>query len=107
MFEPAELVQIFVTADERHADRPLYEALFDACREHALAGATVLRDIEGFEDTSTITRVHWYRHEEPVALVIVDQPDRLDRFLAVVSPWILHGTIVRSKADVRRIEERR
>jgi len=64
----------------------------------------VIRHIEGFEDTSNIVHAPWYRHEEPVTAMVVDRPERLDRFLAAVTPWVLHGTIIRSKARVRRVQ---
>ena len=104
MFESAEVLQIFVAADERHGDRPLHEALVDACREHDLAGVTVFRNAEGFDDSSTITHEHWFRHEEPVAVMIVDRPECLDQFLNAVEPWITHGMLIRSSARVRRIQ---
>jgi hypothetical protein len=104
MFEPAQVLQVFITADERHGDRPLYEALFAACREHGLAGATVIRNIEGFDDSPGIAREHWMRHAEPVAIIIVDRPEAIDRFLAATERWIAHGVVLRSSAQVRRID---
>ena len=103
MFEPAQVVQILVTAADRHGERPLYEALVEACHQHGLAGATVIRNVEGFGDAPAIARGHWWWHEEPVALVIVDQADRLDRFLAAVTPWLVHGMVIRSDVQVRRL----
>jgi PII-like signaling protein len=106
MLEDAEVLQIFVTADERYGDQPLYEALFDACRAHDLAGVTVLRNVEGFDGSPTIAHQHWFRHEEPVAVVIVDTAERIDKLLKAVTTWIGHGVMIRSNAHVQRVERK-
>ncbi|HMK87132.1 MAG TPA: DUF190 domain-containing protein [Steroidobacteraceae bacterium] len=106
MLESAEVLQIFITADERHGQKLLYEALFEACRAHDLAGVTVIRNVEGFDDSASIAHAHWFRHEEPVAIIVIDSAARLDRFLETVTPWIVHGMMIRSEARVRRLERR-
>jgi PII-like signaling protein len=104
MFEQAEVLQIFVAADDRHGERLLYEAVVEACREHRVAGVTVIRNVEGFDDSRAIAHEHWFRHEEPVAIIVVDRADRLDRLADAVTPWLEHGIMIRSNAQVRRVE---
>jgi len=104
MFEHARLLQIFVTAADRYGERPLYEAIVEACRQHRAAGVAAIRNVEGFDDSPTIAHEHWFRHEEPVALIIVDRAERLDRLLDTVTPWLDHGIMMRSDAQVRRVE---
>ncbi len=41
------LLRIFIGESDRHDDRPLCEWLVEAARSHGLAGATVLRGLEG------------------------------------------------------------
>ena len=42
------LLRIFIGENDRHENRPLYEWLVVKAREMGLAGATVLRGVEGF-----------------------------------------------------------
>ena len=104
MFEASGILQIFVTADARYGDRPLYEALFDACRDHDLAGVTVIRDVEGFDRSPAIAETRWFGHEEPVTLIIVDRPEQLGRFIAAVTPWIGQATFIQSSAQTKRVQ---
>ncbi|HEX6865165.1 MAG TPA: DUF190 domain-containing protein, partial [Thermoanaerobaculia bacterium] len=49
------LVRIFVGESDRWEGAPLYEAIVQRARERGLAGATVLRGVEGF---GAHTRLH-------------------------------------------------
>ena len=42
------LLRIFIGESDRHAGMLLYEWIVRTAREHGLAGATVLRGVEGF-----------------------------------------------------------
>src|SRR2546422_5168889 len=46
--EEGHLLRIFVGESDRHDGTPLYEWIVRQARERGLAGATVLRGIEGF-----------------------------------------------------------
>jgi PII-like signaling protein len=46
--EEGHLLRIFIGESDRHDGKPLYEWLVLKAREKGLAGATVLRGIEGF-----------------------------------------------------------
>ena len=50
-----QLLRIFVGESDRWGGKPLYEAIVQKARENGLAGATVLRGIEGF---GAHTRIH-------------------------------------------------
>jgi hypothetical protein len=52
------LLRIFIGESDKHEGTPLYEWIVRKAREHGLAGATVLRGIEGFGAHS---RVHTAR----------------------------------------------
>ena len=104
MFEEAEVLQIFVTAADRHGDRSLCEAIVEACHAHGLAGVTVMRNVEGFDETATIAREHWLHHDDSIALIVVDTSDRIARLAELVTPWLGHGIITRSDARARRVE---
>ena len=49
-----QLVRIFIGEGDRLHGRPLYEVIVYAAREAGLAGATVLRGIEGYGADSVV-----------------------------------------------------
>ena len=53
---PAEgsLLRVFIGESDRHAGMLLYEWIVRTAREHGLAGATVLRGVEGFGARSRV-----------------------------------------------------
>ncbi len=67
-----------------------------------LAGATVLRGIEGFGASSHIhtTRILRLSEDLPVVIVIVDIAERIDAFLPQLDELITEGLIVREQIDI-------
>jgi PII-like signaling protein len=54
--------------------------------KHAkMAGATVYEAHEGYAESGRIHRVHLMLDDRPVAVVIVDQPEKVDAFLDEVA----------------------
>ena len=47
------LLRIFIGESDRWHGKPLYEAIVEVARREGLAGATVIRGIEGFGADST------------------------------------------------------
>jgi PII-like signaling protein len=64
------LVRIFVGEDDRYAGRPLYEELVRFLREKGLAGATVLKGVEGFGAHSRIHTARILRLSQDLPIVI-------------------------------------
>lgn len=87
------LLRIFVGESDRWDGRPLYEAIVRKAREHGLAGATVLRGLEGFGANSRIHRTNILRLSEdlPVVVEIVDQEDRISSFLPLLDEMVAEG----------------
>ena len=79
-----ERLTIFVGETDQHRHRPLYTEIVERAHEAGLAGATVLRGIEGYGASSHIHTTAILRLSEdlPVVIVIVDTSDRIDAFLA-------------------------
>jgi len=46
--EDGRLLRIFIGESDKHAGIPLYDWIVKQAREHRLAGATVIRGLEGF-----------------------------------------------------------
>ena len=75
----AKLVRIFIGESDRWHGVPLYEAIVRKVREMGLAGATVIRGVEGFGANSRIHTAKILRLSEdlPVLIEIVDKEDRI------------------------------
>ena len=97
------LLRIFIGEGDRHDGRPLYEWLVHQAREHGLAGATVLRGIEGFGAHSRLHTVKILRLSEdlPIVVEIVDTRDKIEAFLEVIDGAIDEGLATLENVDVR------
>jgi PII-like signaling protein len=97
-----ERLTIFVGETDQYHHRPLYTEIVERAQQAGLAGATVLRGIEGFGASSHIhtTRILRLSEDLPVVIVIVDQSDRIDTFLPTLDELITEGLIVREDIDI-------
>ncbi len=97
------LLRIFIGESDRHAGQPLYEWLVRQAREHGLAGATVVRGIEGFGAHSRMHTAKILRLSEdlPIVVEIVDTRDKIDAFLVVINGAIDEGLATLENVDVR------
>jgi PII-like signaling protein len=98
-----KLLRIYIGEDDRWEHKPLYEEIVRAAREAQMAGATVLRGIEGFGRTSHLhtTRILRLSEDLPLVIEIVDSAERIDAFLASIDPMITGGMITTERVSVR------
>lgn len=89
------LLRIFVGEDDRWEGMPLYEAIVRRVRERGLAGATVLRGIEGFGAHSRIhtARILRLSQDLPIVIEIIDRTDRIDAILPILDEMISEGLV--------------
>lgn len=97
-----KLLRIFIGESDTWRGRPLYEAIVRRVREEGLAGATVVRGIEGFGASSRIHTARILRLSEDLPLVIevVDGEQNVDRFLPLLDEMITEGLVTVEKVDV-------
>lgn len=98
-----KLVRIFIGESDHWKGKPLYEALVQKARELGMAGATVLRGIEGFGANSVVhtTRLLRLSEDLPVVVELVDTAEKIDRFLAEANGMIGEGLVTVERVDVR------
>jgi uncharacterized protein len=79
----ATRLSVFVGARDSWHHRPLYSEIVHRAHRFGLAGATVLRGVEGFGVTSQIHTTHLLgaRDDVPLVVIIVDTEDRIRAFL--------------------------
>ncbi len=87
------LLRIFLGESDRRGALPLYEAIVQEAHRSGLAGATVLRGIEGFGANSRIHRATILRLSEdlPIVVEIVDVASKVEAFLDQISAWVEDG----------------
>jgi len=97
------LLRIFVGESDRHAGIPVYEWIVRQARKSGLAGATVIRGLEGFGAHSRLHTAKILRlaSDLPVIIEIVDSIDKIDAFLPVIDDAIEEGLATVEKVDIR------
>ena len=97
-----ELLRIFVGESDRWQRAPLYEAIVQRARQEGLAGATVLRGMQGFGAHSRIHTSNILRLSEdlPVVVEIVDRPERIQRFLPILDQIVGEGMVTLEKVRI-------
>lgn len=96
------LLRIFVGESDTWHGRPLYEEIVRRAREEGLAGATVLRGIEGFGAHSRIhtSRILRLSEDLPVVIEIVDEAERIEAVLPGFDELIREGLITLERVRV-------
>ena len=96
------LLRIFVGESDTWHGRPLYEEIVKRVREEGLAGATVLRGIEGFGAHSRIhtSRILRLSEDLPVVIEIVDRAGRVESIPPLLDEMIGEGLMTLEKVQV-------
>jgi PII-like signaling protein len=101
--EAGQLLRIFIGETNRYGRMPLYEWIVQQARSQGMAGATVLRGIQGFGANSLIhtTKILRLSEDLPVVVEIVDTEEKIEAFLKTIDPAITEGLVTVEKARVR------
>lgn len=96
------LLRIFIGESDRWHGRPLYEAIVEHTRKEGLAGATVLRGIEGFGADSRLhtSRILRLSEDLPVVIEIVDTAENIDRVLPALDEMVGEGMVTTERVHV-------
>lgn len=95
-------LSVFITETDQWHHRPLYAEIVHRAHAHGLAGATVVRGIEGFGASSTIhtNRLLSLGDELPLLVVLVDLEDRIRGFLPQLDDLIHDGLVILDPVEV-------
>lgn len=95
---------IFVGESDQWHHKPLFTEIVHRAHAAGLAGASVLRGIEGYGASNHIhtTRLLSLSEDLPVAIVIVDAEDNIRGFLAQLDELITEGLVIVDPVEVIR-----
>ncbi|WP_116950445.1 DUF190 domain-containing protein [Jiangella endophytica] len=101
---PARRLTIVVGENDTWHGRPLYTEIVHRAHAAGLAGASVFRGIEGFGASHHIhtTRILSLSEDLPVAVVIVDHAEPVQRFVDEIAPLVREGLITLADVEVVR-----
>ena len=89
------LLRVFIGESDQWHGKPLYDAIVLLAREKGMAGATVLRGIEGFgaESHMHTSRILRLSADLPVVVEIVDVAERIDALLPRLDEMVTEGMV--------------
>ncbi len=98
----AKMLTIYIGEGDRYHHRPLYQVLVERLRKEGLAGATVVRGIEGFGRASLIHTASILRMSEdlPIVITVVDKEERIDSILPIIDEMVEEGLVIMENVDV-------
>jgi PII-like signaling protein len=101
---PARRLTIFIGEADRWHHHSLSTEIVHRARAAGLAGASVFRGIEGFGASSHIhtTRLLSLSEDLPIAVVIVDDADRIATFLPQLDELVNEGLVILDDVEVVR-----
>jgi uncharacterized protein len=97
------LLRIFLGESDRHAGMSLYEWIVRKAKENGLAGATVLRGLEGYGARSRIhtARILDLSTDLPIVVEIVDTLEKIEAFLPIIDGAITDGLATVERVQIR------
>jgi hypothetical protein len=90
-----KLLRLFIGESDLWHGRPLYQAIVERVRKEGLAGATVIRGIEGFGADSHLhtSRILRLSEDLPVVIELVDTAERIDAVLPLLDEMVAEGMV--------------
>lgn len=97
-----KLLRIFIGESDTWHGKPLYQAIVQRLREEGLAGATVIRGIEGFGAKSHLhtSRILRLSEDLPLLIEVVDEASRIDAVLPMLDEMVADGLVTLEKVEV-------
>jgi len=107
--EKGHLLRIFISENDKHDGIPLYEWIVRKAKTENLAGATVIRGLEGFGahhhiHTSKILRL---ADDLPIIVEIVDTLEKIDAFIPLIDDVIEEGMATVEDVQIRFYKSRK
>ncbi|GHE75606.1 hypothetical protein GCM10017786_00400 [Amycolatopsis deserti] len=94
-------LSIFIGESDHWHHKPLYTEIVRRAHDAGLAGATVIRGIEGYGANSRIHTAHVFRLSDdlPLVIVIADTEDRIRGFLPQLDDLDISGLVTLDEVE--------
>lgn len=98
----AKMLRIHFGEDDKWENKPLYRAIVEKCKELDIAGATVLRGIEGYGASTLVRHSHHlsFSHDAPVMVSVIDSEEKIQKLLPILDEMVDEGLIAMSEVEV-------
>jgi PII-like signaling protein len=100
----AKLVTVYVNSTDQWHGRALYSAIVRLCQERGIAGATVMRCMEGYGAHRHLhtTRLLELAENLPVRIEIIDLAERIEPLLPALGTMIGEGLVTVQDVHILR-----
>ena len=100
----ARRLMVLVGEGDRWQHRPVFTEIVHRAHAAGLAGASVFRGVEGYGGSNLIhtNRLLSLSEDLPVAVVVVDDPERIDAFLPQLEELLAGGVALVDDVEVVR-----
>jgi PII-like signaling protein len=97
-----KLLRIFIGESDTWHGKPLYHAIVERVRELGLAGATVVRGIEGFGAHSHLhtSRILSLSEDLPIVIEMVDTAERIEAVVPLLDEMVSEGLVTIERVHV-------
>lgn len=98
----AKVLRIYIGESDKWEGKPLSSALVQRFRAESMAGATVLRAVEGFGANSRVHTARVLRLSEdlPIVVEVVDSAERIEAILPIVDEMLSDGLVTLTDTEV-------
>jgi PII-like signaling protein len=100
----ARQVTIYVNSTDQWHGKALYTAIVQLCQAKGIAGASVMRCVEGYGAGQQLhtTRLLELSENLPVRIEVIDVAERIEPLLAALDGMLAEGLVVVADVRVRR-----
>jgi uncharacterized protein len=97
-----KLLRLFIGESDRWHGKPLYQAIVERVRAEGLAGATVVRGIQGFGADSRLhtPRILRLSEDPPVVIEIVDTAEQIERIVPILDEMVGEGLLTLERVQI-------
>jgi uncharacterized protein len=97
-----KLLRIFIGESDKHGHKPLYQAIVEMLRKEGMAGATVLRGIEGFGASSHLhtSRILRLSEDLPIVIEVADTAERIEAIMPKLDEMVSEGMVTLERVEV-------
>jgi uncharacterized protein len=96
------LLRIHIGESDHHGRKPLYQAIVELLREQGMAGATVLRGVEGFGASNVLHKPHALHlsADYPIVIGVADSEETIREILPMLDEMIADGLITSERVEI-------